>query len=629
MFEFVNAPIHHLTVLNEELTDRLPSTEFHSPLWVSMTFDFDHKRVFHLRFLEFLRSTPVFPTLTLNKSKPNAIDTAVQPSRASSASLLPIELLFEIFMVAVSASDILDHQIGEGISMLPITLGRVSRIWRQAVVLSPIIWSFFRIHTGTPDRHLVPKFELCLERSQTCLLDIIVATGEKGLGDMAHLTTYIIDRLAFYSKRWVSITLHMGSQHSYYHRGCLESLDKPLKLSHLQTLRLNNATHLPKCFQEAPALKTLDIGFSWNYSAGLFPIPPPKAFQNLEVLSVAGKTLSTWEAVSFIQCHPSLRSLELDMAVRELESNRPHPGTTISLPNLTSIVLSGSCHILRALDCPNLQIIGLSTLETTDDSPRLDGLEHDLPAFLAKTPSVRILRHRLVTPLTWLQNPLTSGSLIEHLELEFSSRKTTLVLKGIPVLLSPPVLSCLTSISLTFRPPDWFWFDFPIVEEFLQLLPRRNPPSVPRSSMFPTLEKVHVTIALQVRPEPYGKEEVAWLVQWRKIQDTAFPGAMSFVVTIPKEGMQNDVEFIDPEMWLKVEEQPKATTTKKNRGRRMNFGSIFPSPSGLAIYFHDIVYDPKAKDNEEQSILVFDSFIEDIGEDAIAGRRAENCSKYD
>ncbi|KAH8826391.1 hypothetical protein DL96DRAFT_1710971 [Flagelloscypha sp. PMI_526] len=484
------------------------------------------------------------------KLKPSPHTIAVQSRpKLHSPIPLPIELLFEIFLFAVSTLDVLDLQVGEGISMLPMTLGHVSRIWRQAATLSPVLWSFFRIHTGALDRHFIPKLEICLERSETCLLDLVVTTGDSELGDTPRITTYLFDRLAFYSQRWVSISVDFDG-YRYSHPQCLESLQKPLKLLHLRTVRLYYVSYLPPCFKAALNVGTLDIRLSWSQAAAPFLPPLPAGFPALETLSVVGA--GTAEHEHYLRWPK-----------------------TLTLPNLVSLELKQSCYILHVFECPKLHTLCLSNNDISGDYPETAILDRELAAFLARTPSLQTFRHHPVTSIAWLKDQITSSSLLEHLDLKLPRRNVTLVLALMPVLHSPPVLSCLKSISLSFTLTNWFTFNFEIVEEFLRLLPNRDPTSTHCTSIFPAIERIQLSIALLSRPESYIKEEMVWYHQWRNIEDTILPGAMSLKVAFPKDGVQNGVEVIDLEKWLGESQEQPNVAKRRSRARWLSFGSIF------------------------------------------------------
>ncbi|KAH8826387.1 hypothetical protein DL96DRAFT_1607853, partial [Flagelloscypha sp. PMI_526] len=257
------------------------------------------------------------------------------------------------------------------------------------------------------------------------------------------------------------------------------------------------------------------------------------------------------DATSFLQSHPLITSLTLETGTAEREQRLPWPNTPTSLPNLASLELKQACYVLRVFHCPKLQTLCLSTQQITGNSTQIHGLEDELPTFLARTPSLRTLRIQPTGHLDWLQEPLTSGSLIEHLDLGFSWPKRQASSRRSHV----HPFNCFSTVM----------FYFSQVEEFLKLLPRRNSESTVRSAAFPALERVNLLIDLLYRPLPWRGEKMEWIL--------VLPGAMNLKVTYPKEGRRKGDEVIDLEKWLRPE-KPKVIG-RKNRGQRMSLGSIF------------------------------------------------------
>ncbi|KAH8797184.1 hypothetical protein DL96DRAFT_1825336 [Flagelloscypha sp. PMI_526] len=507
---------------------------------------------------------------------PRAIaENAVHAASPHSTALpnLPLELLFQIFLLLTSASDVPDPQ-QHGVSVIPIILGQVCRTWRQAVTLSPALWSYLRVHTTSPDPNFIAKFEMCLERSHPHLLDIVVSTGTYGLKQWAPRTTYVFDRLAYYSKRWASMSIHYTGG-SYEDNRCLGALQGFRELPYLHTLRLENMPNLPECFVHASSLKTLDAQLCRGFGASQFLSSSTKVFRALETLSIFGYRSTTFDVVEFLRTHPLISSMQIEM----VDANQDmfnFPNTITPAPNLASLELKQSCHILCALDCPSLHTLGLTIQGINEDSPSIRGQEDDLPAFLARTPSLRVLKLQPVRPLTWLTDPLLAGSYIDHLDLKFIGGTTALLLACLsPYTLSTPVLSNLTSISLSFRPPDWNHFHFPRVEEFLYLLPRRSASGDIRSSAFPALERVNLSIALWSRPGSLNNDkDMKWYGRWRKIEDMVHPGAMTLRVTAPQEDWRSGVEIYDLGTSADTKEHSIVPKLKKG-GRWMKLGSIF------------------------------------------------------
>lgn len=116
----------------------------------------------------------------------------------SSISHLPVELLSEIFLFS------LPDAISPDINQVPLSLGRVSRLWRNTAYATPFLWSkiaFYKFHIlqRYQDNRGLKEW---LARSQPLGLTIDIT------GTITPMMDIIIDVILTHCGRWEAVTCH-------------------------------------------------------------------------------------------------------------------------------------------------------------------------------------------------------------------------------------------------------------------------------------------------------------------------------------------------------------------------------------------------------------------------------------
>ncbi|KAH8799577.1 hypothetical protein DL96DRAFT_872071 [Flagelloscypha sp. PMI_526] len=480
----------------------------------------------------------------------------------TSISSLPSELLFELFLSAVSGPELSTDSERHPVANTCLVLAGVCQAWRRCALGFPMLWSFIRIQATTAST-LIPMLTLWLNRSRDCVLDIHVLVSSSYAAKSAHL----LEALILHSKRWQNI--HMLLSDSFFF-DLFSILDtEQIELPHLRSARLFKLPRVPSCFKNAPLLRHLDIRLQCPAQETFKSLSG--GYQNLRTLSVERGSATESEVLDCLASHTQLSSFTAGMA--PYEQGRPIKNIVLNVLNLVYLELRLSCRVLRALHCPHLHTLHLTTDGSTNSRQLMDGLE-DLPAFISRSPSLKSLVLFPVDDLLWMSDPHLSGCSLERLHFTFLEHPDTLRLYKLGM--SHVCLPYLTTISLSFRSAGCEESHLRTVEEFLPYLSR--PGGRPRLNTFPALTTLNVRINLWSRSVKIEKA-IVWMKKWRDLEKSVSPGSLVLTLLLPKDD-QSGAEVVDITLWSERLKPEKV----KHEGRLgpKKFGSGW---TGLATRF--------------------------------------------
>lgn len=290
---------------------------------------------------------------------------------------LPREVIAEIVLHALQSSKIpdkwsvvatLDTRMG------PWKYGQVCRIWREAVLSFPQLWTHFRFDQATTPHSMKPRryenlMTMLVERSQK--LPISFVFDEQALHESAGLLRLLVGQC----HRWKDVELTIDSEVSFVglndvqdklpwlERLCLTArfglldaefdvMSEPQRREKRQALRMHG-------FAEAPRLLTLNLDLHMHLDV-LFPVEQVSWYEERE--------FGMWSPYDE-HCLPEfINVVECILGLTNWADIRPVGDGPIELPRLRRLEIKDP-QILDDLIAPNLRILDL---DITEESVELE-----------------------------------------------------------------------------------------------------------------------------------------------------------------------------------------------------------------------------------------------------------------